>query len=347
MFKFSKFKNFIKKPTTWALISVLFFAGIGFNYFSLATNCNGKNLDPGFGEGVIESQVFKEAGIEAKYYAYGNNNILEEDNIFGFGLNDKPDIIDSLLGFFPNGNCVIKSSSSKSVIINHLEISPLNYSRALIHYPKQINLLNQKRVYSLKENLKYELENALKDYKLYKYDKIWVIQNDSYSYQNDSRVGAGKLVSFDEGKNWLPFKQEDFPKHLAPQKEEKVIKNQNFRHGDNFSYLYEIVKEDMVESGDDLKAKYFILDAGLTSENSQTKKINYCDDGNVKKLDNSVFWIEVESQGGKNRRKFYYQTNIQQSYKEKDSKIPCSSEVRFNDDFSDKNTKLLKEKLGL
>ena len=65
---FPKIKSFLKKPVVWVLISILFLAGIGFNYFSLATNCDGKKLDPGFGEGILESQVLKEAGIEAKYY---------------------------------------------------------------------------------------------------------------------------------------------------------------------------------------------------------------------------------------------------------------------------------------
>ena len=263
-------------------------------------------------------------------------------------MNDKPDIIDSLLGFFPNGNCVIKSSSSKSVIINHLEISPLNYSRALIHYPKKIDLLSQKRVYNLKESLKNGLENVLKNYKLYKYDKVWVIQNDTYSYQNESRVGVSKLISFDNGKNWLPFKQEDFPKHLTPTEDGNVIKNQNFRYlDDRLRYLYEIIAEDKQETGDNLRAKYSILDAGLVNGNLQTEKIDSCDDENVKKLDSSVFWIEVESQGGKNRRKFYYQTNIDESYKEKDSQIPCSSQVYFKNDFNEKNTQILKEKFGL
>jgi len=213
-----------------------------------------------------------------------------------------------------------------------------------------------------KEISEIELENILKDYKLYKYGKTWVVQNDvpsmkktdSQYFENLDEKGIGKLISFDEGKNWLRInKWASTIPDTFPKEQESLIKKENFRYesdkyGKNrIKNLRQIIKNDSeIESEKKPITRYFILNAGLVNEDLEIPKITSCNDENNKKLDEMLVWIEIESIDGKNRQRLYLETYLRGFGLEKNGK-PCDRTVNFSKDFSEKNTELLKQKFDL
>lgn len=161
--------------------------------------------------------------------------------------------------------------------------------------------------------------------------------------------GIGKLISFDEGKNWLRINKwaDTIPSNFFIE-QEGLIKKENFRYeSSNFrkngiKNLRQIIKQDTESNDKKPITRYFILNAGLVGEDLEIPKITSCDDENNKKLDDMLVWVEIESEDGKNRQRLYLETNLRGG-PEKNGK-PCYRTVDFSNDFSEKNTELLKQK---
>ena len=321
----------LKKIIITTSILLLVFAA-GTSYQNLVYNCDTKAVDFGLGSGKIENKGMKEANIAIDFSVTEStleNSKLQERNMSYQNGNAFQNLIenytlsDCTLDILRTPNLELKINVDK----NKIQTSPLFIDK---YQPLKIDFFGQKRIYDFATRAKKEVETMLADYKIYKYDKVWVFQNDMPSREKDrtpsyQKNTLGKFLSFDQGQNWLYINREFFPEtifkdflidkskpnnsSIIRQDKFKYQVSKNFENETVINYLYEVVEEkEELRSSSNVYAKdvfirieendttrYFILDAGLVG--------TYKDEKSNQEI--PVYWYQIQSLDGKNKLKVY------------------------------------------
>ncbi|MEI6729217.1 MAG: hypothetical protein WCK98_06270 [bacterium] len=260
---------------------------------------------------------------------------------------------------------VFRDSQGNFIAINHNK----NFSTQQ-HSPQKIDFFKQKRIYNLPQQATDKLAKLFSNYKLYKTDTAWIFQNDApYNKQigtagyDHNDLVLGKFLSFDSGKTWMYLELGDYPQsiHFDNTNEMRDQIDPSVRYTINsktdIKDLYKIIKQESLKGvSENTLSRYFILDAGLVGTRNDYYRL--CD--GRKEVPVPIFWYDIESIDGKNRKRIYansrvnssdntdyYYTNILDSRDFDCSKttLDWSMSEYFSED--DGSLALLRDKLGL
>lgn len=319
---------------TWKIIivttsvSLLIFTAT-ISYHNLVYTCDTKKVDFGLDGGTIETKSLKETNLTIDFS-------VTESTVEGYKMQEINSfyrggyVFEDLIRDYTRSNCLLSNSPNLELKINpnknQIKTSPLFIDN---NCPLRIDFFWQKRVYNFQARAKKEVETMLADYKLYKYEKVWVFQNDMPSMQegrvnNYQKNTLGKFLSFDQGQSWIYINRESFPETIFEDSyvNKQEPKNPSSIEQDKFRYkmiktstnlpiiysLYQILEEKeelepvpnknvkdvftRVEEND--ITRYFIVDAGFVGSYKNEKS----------NQEVPVYWYQIESLDGKYIKKW-------------------------------------------
>lgn len=363
-------KNHWKVLITITLVIVTISIGVILNLNWLKFACNSTNADFGFGSQRQSLPDQDETGLTAdlSVMQYQTGGQKQDSSRLESTIYSTEDKVSS--------NCVSSPNSIATATVfrdregNFITIEHNNIAIIPAFLPQKVDFFKQKRIYNLPQQASSKLAKLFSGYKLYKTDTAWIYQNDApyrkqigTGWYNNDDVALGKFLSFNQGKTWLYLELADFPEsvrfdHMTEMKDQK---DSSVRYTINsktdIKDLHKIIKQETIKDvTENSLSRYYILDAGLVGTRNDYYRL--CD--GRKQAPVPVFWYDIESIDGKNRKRIYvnsrasdldytdyYYTNILDSKDFDCSKTTLDfsmSEYLSEDDGS---LTLLRDKLGI